>query len=320
MNNITYYFLRTFYTKYRSLKKVYNYNQIPKEILENCPACNSKDINIFHNMDRYGFNVNTSWCTKCSLIFVNPRINIEFYNKFYMDGYYRKLIEGISVREQKNLETIPKRLELVLSKIIEIYGKKEISILDIGGTNGIYEYLNQNLNIRKYLCVNPGAEEAEITTSENVEVVNTTIEEYHSSTEKYDLIILFGTISHLMNPYEAFLKSKKLLKDDGLFVLDIKDNLKRMNDVTFPFTLIHFDHPVYFSKFSLESLVNKIGLKIFESMSYKNGLAYYFLQNDNDASEKNTFKADISVVSKMADRCKNISLKTIILNRYFRNK
>lgn len=319
MKKISYYFLRTFYTKYRVLKNVYRYDEIPKDILVNCPACNSKNIHDFHNMDRYGFNVHTSWCSGCGLIFVNPRINVEYYNKFYMDGIYRKIIDVVSVQKQKSLQDIPKRLTLALSKIIEIYGDKNIEVLDIGGTAGVYNYLNENLNIDKYLCVNPGADEADMGTSNNVEVINTTIEEFQAGDKKYDLIILFGTVSHLMNPYDAFLKSKELLKDDGLFVLDFKDSVKRMQAMPFPFSQIHFDHPIYFSRNSLEALVDNIGLKIWESISYDNGVAYYFFVKDNEGS-KQKVNIDTREVARLASKCKEINIIKILFSKIFRKK
>jgi len=299
------------------LKKIYNYDEVPKEILVACPACSSEKLNDFHNMDRYGFNVHTSWCSSCGLIFVNPRVNIEHYNKLYMDGFYRKIIDMVSLKKQKSLDAIPQRLTLALSKISEIYKSKEIKILDIGGTEGIYNYLNENLNIQKYLCINPGADEADIGITSNVEVVNTTIEEYQAGDEKYDLIILFGTISHLMNPYEAFLKLKELLKSDGLFVFDFKDNLTRMRSVKLPFTLLHFDHPIYFSKDSLETLVANVGLKVWEHITYTNGVTYYFLSNDNNISGEKAVNVETSEVAFMAERSRKANILNLLFTRFF---
>ena len=318
MKNLTLYFLRTFYTKYSSLKNIYSYDEIPKETLDECPACSCKELNDFDKLDRYGFNVDTSWCSGCGLIFVNPRINLEYYNKLYMDGHYRDIIDAVSVKKQKKLDVVPKRVSLALSRIVDIYKNKEINILDIGGTMGIYEYLNENLKIKKYLCVNPGAEEADIGITPNVEVVNTTIEEYKLTDEKYDLIILFGTISHLMNPYEAFLKSQQLLKDDGLFVLDFKDTLNRMEKINLPFQQIHFDHPLYFSKDSLETLVSNTGLLVTDKLTYENGVTYYFLSRNNIFSETKALKTKTEQVSLMAERIKKISIIKLVLSKLAR--
>ena len=317
MKSFSYYFLRTFYTKYNSLKKIYKYDEVPKDILVNCPSCKSQDINDFYNMDRYGFNVRTSWCSNCGLIFVNPRINFDSYNRLYMDGFYRRIIEVVSVKKQKSLDEIPKRVVLALSKLVEVYKDKELDVLDIGGTEGIYNYLDKNLKIRKYLCVNPGAEEADIKVTSNVQVANTTIEEFEAGDQKYDLILLFGTISHLMNPYEAFLKSRNLLKDDGLFVLDFKDNLTRMRAVNLPFTQLHFDHPIYFSKDSLETLVANVGLKVREHITYKNGVSYFFLEKENNFSGEKTVNVETSGVALMAERSRNASVLNILFKRVF---
>lgn len=318
MKNITYYFLRTFYTKFNKLKDIYEYNDIPKDLLEKCPGCSSSNISDFDSMDRYGFNVETSWCSNCGLIFVNPRINMENYNKLYMDGHYRKIIDAVSKEKQKKLDVIPKRLSLVLTKIVEIYKNKEINILDIGGTSGIYEYLNSNLNINQYLCVNPGADEADIGKTSNVNVANTTIEEYEITDTKYDLIILFGTISHLMYPYEAFIKSQNLLKDDGLFILDFKDTLQRMHKVNFPFLQLHFDHPLYFSKNSLEVLIANTGLLVSNKISYENGVAYYFLSKNNEHTGADIVKTSTEEVALVAKQIKKTNLLKIFLSKIFK--
>jgi SAM-dependent methyltransferase len=315
MNKLTHYLLRTFRTEYSLLKKVYKYEEIPKEVLKGCPACNSKELQDFCNMDRYGFNVHTSWCSFCGLIFVNPRINIEYYNKFYMDGSYRRIIDVVSKKKPKSLNVIPKRLIVILSKLTEIYKNKEINVLDIGGTAGVYNYLNENLNIKEYLCVNPGADEADISVSSNVKVVNTTIEEYKADDKKYDLIILFGTISHLMDPYSAFLKSRKLLRDDGLFVLDFKDSLDRMQSSKFTFSQLHFDHPIYLSKASLESLVSRVGLIVKEDIKYNSGVSYYFLGVNELLTKQEDHKVDTDKVAIEASRCQEVSILKILFKR-----
>jgi len=304
-----------FYTKHSVLNKIYTYDDVFKENLSNCPACNGKEIHDFCDMDRYGFSVKTSWCSCCGLIFVNPRIDLDNYNKLYMDGFYRRIIEVVSKNKQQGLDTIPKRLTDVLSRLVEIYKNKEIDVLDVGGTAGIYNYLNEKLDIKEYLCVNPGASEADILVSSNVKVVNSTIEEYHAYDKKYDLIILFGTVSHLMSPYNAFLKSKKLLKDDGLFVIDFKDSLERIKSSEFIFSQLHFDHPVYFSKLSLENLAYRAGLTVKELSKCNKIVSYYFFGVNKQPVKKEPCVIDTSDVKAEALRCKKTSIFKIIYKK-----
>ena len=234
MKKLTYCSPRTFYTRNSFPKRIYKYGEAPKDIPTNSPSCKSQDLNDHYNMDRYGFNVHSSCRSNCGLNFVNPRINYDSYDRLYMDGFYRGIIDTGSVKKQNRLNEVPKRLEIALSNILEMYKDDELDVLDIGGAEGIFNYLDENLKIRKYVCAKLGVEEAD-NNGCNAEVAIATIEEFEVGDQKYNLIFLIGAISDLMNPYEAFFKSRDLLKDDGLFVSDFKDSLTRMKAVNLPF-------------------------------------------------------------------------------------
>jgi hypothetical protein len=294
--------VRRLFTKYSKLKGLYEYDNIQKEHLDHCPVCEA--INSFlkplFEIDRYGFNAKTVFCEKCGLVFINPRISLLEYGDFYNAGHYRKLINEVASKPQKSHDCVSDRLSPILKILVSRYQSKPISVIDIGGTFEVFCHLEERIDIDDYVCINPGKGESKSSSPKFV-VENTTLEEYHGQ-KKYDLVIMFGTISHLMYPRTAFEKIRSFLKDDGVLVFDFKDTIKRMENVSMPFLYIHFDHPLSFSRDSLNYLIMKTGFKITEIVKENKLLSYYFLSKTRNISHL-PGHADLSTLEKLTKKC-----------------
>jgi hypothetical protein len=322
MKQLTKYVARKFFTNHDNLKNLYNYDAANKQKLKNCPVCDKDEsfLKSFCELDRYGFNVKTSLCKNCGLVFVNPRIDFIEYNNFYNDGHYRRLIDGISKVPKSSYDIIPKRLLSILDIIVDRYQSKSISILDIGGMNKIFSYLNEKITISEYLCINPGKGESD-STSPKFRVENTTLEEFRNDEEKrYDLIIMFGTISHLMLPNVVFNKISSLLSDEGVFIFDFKDTIKRMLNVNMPFQYLHFDHPMSFSADSIKYLITDTSLEISEVIEQSDTLSYYILSKAKGSKTENDhinqgFSIDFEVLDELATQSLIKSPMTYLLKK-----
>ena len=101
-----------------------------------CNMCSEKDFKTISRRDRYGFKVQTVICKRCSLIFIDPRMDKESYNDFYQQTY-RPLLEeykGKKVDHQKNWDNSFKiGLELG-QKFLPFFRKGKT--LEIGSSTG----------------------------------------------------------------------------------------------------------------------------------------------------------------------------------------
>ena len=85
-------------------KQIKDFNNNPKiqyEKLNNCEICNSKNIRILFDNDRYGINQKTSVCNECGFMFSSPRMTEISAKYFYNSDLYRLIYD----RGGKNPDT-----------------------------------------------------------------------------------------------------------------------------------------------------------------------------------------------------------------------
>src|SRR3989338_6085277 len=56
-----------------------------------CNYCQQDDCAVLNRQDRYGFPITSVICKQCGLIYINPRMSKEGYQRFYENAYRRIL-------------------------------------------------------------------------------------------------------------------------------------------------------------------------------------------------------------------------------------
>jgi SAM-dependent methyltransferase len=310
-----------FTTKHIKIKEVFDYDSSKKEQLERCPGCSGRKDKNFRNfgyIDRYGFRADTSWCNRCGLIFINPRMTMEAYNKFYQSGTYRNIIRIYSTKEsgkkkaRPQEDTIPKRLKPITDVFPEYFGNKKLTILDIGGTREIFEYLNKKLDISKYLCINPSVKEMRPQENSSFGFYHGTVEEFDSTGEKYDLICLFGTLNHLMEPRIVFDKIGTLLKEDGVFAFDHVNRVCKMERAAHPLRQIQIDHPICLDTPTVKWLLNQAGMGVVQVYSPEHCVDFILAGKVVDEKFAGVDPAVFGKIEKLSRRMRSVPLKLLV--------
>jgi methylation protein EvaC len=89
-----------------------------------------------------------------------------------------------------------------------------------------------------------------------------TCEKILSKHGKMDLVFSSNTISHVQNLNETLQSIKNILNDDGVFILETPSFLEVLKYNAFD--QFYHEHQSYFSLISLENLLEKIGMRIFD--------------------------------------------------------
>jgi hypothetical protein len=244
--------------RFPPLRKVVDYRLVEKESLHHCPACKA-DVHAnstpFARLDRYGFPVITHWCQCCDLLYINPRPTPDAYKKFYDSGDYRRLITAFSGHEDDHL--LPQARVMQLASMLKAHvPNRPLSVLNIGGTRADYEVLLGHISMGRYVCLNPGEEEA----GEGYEVLPHTLETYSPQGDVFDVVCLLGTLNHLTEPGAAFGKIARMMTPDSIFVFDYKDPLAKMARMTQPIGGLQFDHATYPTRRTLGVMMRAAGL------------------------------------------------------------
>lgn len=200
--------LRKYYLDPKTLNSSYTV-EIP------CPHCGSKDT-------RQSFKLNGFWhktCAQCETLYVSPRLSDTCIAELYSDEYYSEMYT------RSMLPVFEKRKELIgrrkFKQTIACWGGKAPgSVLDIGA--GIGEVIDVFREEGwKSHAVEMNSVAVEWLQKRGLEeVFHGSLEKYATS-KKFDIIMAWGVVEHVIDP-DAFLKTvHELLMPGGLFVSEV---------------------------------------------------------------------------------------------------
>lgn len=254
-----------------------NKNKKLKEILIflNCPLCESNDSEIKYKRNynltelksdlfsarrerkKKAYEHNTFLkCKKCGMIYANPIINPVLLEKLYKKSKFN--YGG----EEKNLK---KSYGDCLKKVSK-YIKNKQKILDVGTGNGflLVEALEQGYT--KVYGVEPSKHAAELA-DKNIKnkIIIDILREKQFKTNFFDVICIFQTIDHIINPNNVLKICNKYLKKGGalLCVSHTVDSFsaKLMGEKS---PIFDIEHVQLFSKKTISEILKKNGFKIRE--------------------------------------------------------
>jgi 2-polyprenyl-3-methyl-5-hydroxy-6-metoxy-1,4-benzoquinol methylase len=241
-------------------------------------------------------------CVSCGLVFQNPQPTSKEINAMYDKDYFEGKGFDEGVDYVQGAENIKGSKHLVNSrlKVISFFSKTSILkkrlLLDVGSGVGDFLY-----SVRKNGWDVKGTELSKFACSFskkkfNLDVFNGTLEGAKYKSDTFDVITFSEVIEHLNNPYLTLKESHKILKKNGLIVIqtgDVDCFYSKLCKEKWPYLL--YGHLFYFSKKTLSLMLKKSGFKIVKTfngdeISVSSYIKYYF------AVSKPGFKSLIGLV------------------------
>ena len=228
-----------------------------------CPICGFSGkkflyLQNFHNkvlslMEKY----TVVSCKKCGFVFADNIPSQRKFSRYYaiMSKYEYNYKDGAVSKDQLNY----------FSKVagyLSIYLKcKTVAILDVGcSTGGLLSVLKKKgysnltgLDPSSY-CVNA------VKKLHRINAIKGDIDSFKTQ-NKYDLVILSATLEHLVDFEGSMMKIWYLLKDGGLLFIEVPDAERFSSFVSAPFQQFSIEHINYFSRYSMENMLNKYSFK-----------------------------------------------------------
>ena len=234
--------------------------------LISCNVCGSSKNIIIADKDRYGFPVRSAMCENCGLIYLVDRFSQTDYEKFYINGHYRKIIESFfGIRQEvKIIETAQNKYTASLVASLKGFinnADGERSLLDIGGSTGLTARLFEQEFGCKATVLEPSAEEAEMARSLGLDVEQNTIEQWETN-NKFDIVLLCRTFEHLFDLKLAFEKISDLLTPEGLFICDVSDFIHQSYLQGASDAITKIDHCYWLNVGSARSVFAHLGFDI----------------------------------------------------------
>jgi SAM-dependent methyltransferase len=227
--------------------------------LKSCPICKSRNIaeNTFKSLGPYveceimpnvkvkGMIVTrSSICQDCTVIFQNPRLSNSELDRFYAEGYYRKMMDKASKGDDKYEKT---RAEID-AEIIRSYTGGVETHLDIGCGRG---YI---LNLFDATKAKVGVEpDKEYVIAKGVKIYPDT---KHVPHKTYDLVTALHLLEHVVNPLRYLQEIVRFL-GDGYAAIEVPygPDFAKTPD---------FVHLYHFEPSVLKQMCSKVGLRVLQ--------------------------------------------------------
>ncbi|WP_082269897.1 class I SAM-dependent methyltransferase [Leptospira interrogans] len=199
----------------------------PKYTMEvSCPFCNSQKID--HSFNLNGFHHNS--CTDCKTLYVSPRLLDVCIEELYSDEYYSEMYT------RSMLPVFEKRKQLIgRSKYLQIMNHRSNDskgkVLDIGaGIGEVIDVFREEGWESHTIEMNKVAV-SWLQTRGYKNVFHGPLDDYETA-ERFDVIMAWGVVEHVLNP-DAFLKRVfDLLIPGGLFVSEVPHGQSLLIDIS----------------------------------------------------------------------------------------
>jgi 2-polyprenyl-3-methyl-5-hydroxy-6-metoxy-1,4-benzoquinol methylase len=235
-------------------------------LLNYCPSCGHESISCLSpaetrkisltDGDEMNVTLGTFGCDSCGVLFLNPRLSSNALNFYYthQSRIPRTSLESNSpfsvlmdiqidfINKTKSLSCIDSMLEIgcaegyFLKKISDFNSKqKKLHAVELSKN-----YIQQaKLNIPNCKFYDSKFEDANFDS-------------------KFDLIIMRHVLEHLNSPRDTLLKARELLSDTGIIYIEVPDTFNIKPSIN---NFFHHEHLSYFTKVTLNKLLNDVGLE-----------------------------------------------------------
>lgn len=192
-------------------------------------------------------------CVNCALMFAQQDKNIGYYANKYATMIDKEYVKEERGRRQaciKILERIEKH-------------KKNGNLLDIGCANGFFLDEARQRNWKVYgveiskWAVRYAKEKL------NLNVIEGSLENTAFPDKSFDVIVMLDVLEHLPDPKYTLLEIGRILKNDGILYISIPNISSAMSRILrAKWWGINKFHLFYFSKKTLEKMLNTCGFKV----------------------------------------------------------
>jgi 2-polyprenyl-3-methyl-5-hydroxy-6-metoxy-1,4-benzoquinol methylase len=249
-----------------------------------CPVCYSSDSREVFVKDYFHYHR----CNKCSMLYMNPRLNskatVSFYNsnvnKIYNEKKFDAQTASTELDDSRNIENV-KILTGFMSQN-NITGKK---LLEIGCAKGVFLKVAQDagLNVHGLELNIENCDYANKLLGGNVHPIDLFEMKYPENS--FDIVYMRDVIEHIHNPDHFLAEIARILRPGGIIYLETHniDGLIYRAVGSKHTVIFGFEHPIHWSSKTITLALKNHKLEV-KFIGYKSidffirSLVKYFLQ------------------------------------------
>jgi 2-polyprenyl-3-methyl-5-hydroxy-6-metoxy-1,4-benzoquinol methylase len=220
-----------------------------------CNLCGNTEVVVLSNISRSGANLQSVICTQCGLVWSDPFPHDP--RRFYETDYRLEYKHAYAPKAKHILRAGGVALERY--RKIKHLLKDRLTVLDVGTGGGEFAYLIKSLGHDLH-GIEPNKGYAEYSVAEyalNLEIGF--IQDSAFSPESFDVITIWHVLEHTEDPYLVLQTLQKLLKPQGVLVVEVPSIEANCQS---PKSTFHEAHLYNFNLATLSKLGKKAGLEI----------------------------------------------------------
>ena len=243
-----------------------------------CYLCGKKnDTFLFHGEDRL-FKTEGVFrvvkCNSCGLVYLNPRPTFQSMADYYPPEYY-------DITMPNRISPSPDGFRNLVTNLLAMAGNRgriksveknhildrQTKLLDLGCGNGNFLYALKEKKGCEVAGVEFCAEMAKYCSSQlGLDVREGVLLENRFADGCFDVVTMWHYFEHEFNPLGVLWEVRRILKDDGLVVMEIPTidcwPAKLFKSKWFPLEVPR--HVVHYSPKTIERILNKAGFKLID--------------------------------------------------------
>lgn len=209
-------------------------------------------------------------CTDCGMIFESPRYDGEIIVQGYMASQEEGHDSQFPMRVYSFYRTLKKH-----ARFLPPPGGK---VLDVGTAGGAFLDAAKQYGYDAY-GMEPSADLVARGKARGLQIEQGTIESHGFSPGEFDMVCLWDVIEHLPDPKSALTELKKLLKPDGILLINFPDIgtwQARLAGKRFWWIIsVHLHH---FTRKSIRNICSRTGFEAFHFQRYWQTLEFGYLE------------------------------------------
>jgi hypothetical protein len=243
----------------------FDYTAQPKDAIDRCNLCGGTTYVGLTRRDRYGYDAGASGCSRCGLVFLNPRMTAAAYARFY-DGIYRPLVSAYHGRliDAQTVQAEQRDYAADRAAFARpfVEGRGLETMLDIGGSTGVVAGQFASAFGLAGTLIDPAPLEVAQARQFGLETITGLVEAHDFGDRRFDLVLICQTIDHLLDVAGTLRRVRTLLTDRGLLFIDIVDFRAAYLRNWSVEDAIKIDHPYYLTQDTMTAYLRRTGFEI----------------------------------------------------------
>ncbi len=231
-----------------------------------CPVCAQYNPELLYHQNFHNnvISLMTAYdvvcCRTCGFIYADKIPGQEEFNQYYenMSKYEFNYRHGLLPEDYAH------HFQKIVDFLIPHLINKSRRILDIGCSTGGLLSVLKSAGYTNVFGIDPSS--SCVAAAKELYQVSASVHNISNYVpeKKFDVVVLCAVLEHLVDFEGSLQKIRALLNDDGLFVVEVPDIERFGQFVAAPFQQFSVEHINYFSRNSLERMLNKYGFRVCE--------------------------------------------------------